>query len=81
MTLYQEHELICMVTEIFKQLSDVPQELPQESGQGLKLIGSAWLSPSQCYTLRTIIEEHNDQFYASWSLDRDFCERLKQGEH
>lgn len=66
-----------MVTSIFNQLSDVPQE----AGDGLKLIGCDWLTPSQCYILRTIIEEHNNHYYGDWTLDRDFCDRLKNGEH
>lgn len=81
MTLYQEHELICMVTAIFKNLSDLPAGVLQEPGDGLKLIGCDWLTPSQCYLLRTIIEEHNNHYYGDWTLDRDFFDRLKIAEH
>ena len=78
MTLYQEHALITIVADIFRGLSE---NVHQDAENGLKLKGFDWLTPSQCYLLRTIIEEHNNRYYGDWDLDREFCERLKIGEH
>lgn len=78
MTKYQELRLISMITYMVQRLS---ADVHQEEGQGLRLHGYEWLTPTECHFLRSLIEKHQDAFCdVTWPPAQELITRLQYCE-
>lgn len=79
MTKYQEFRLIVLVTTMVHRLSD---NAHQEAGQGLRLHGHEWLTPTECHFLRRLVEDYGGEVFnsATQKLAQELIIRLKNGE-
>lgn len=69
-----EHFLVTLIADIVS-LSGIDTGNKQS---GVYLEKNFWITPSQCYELARIIEEHNNEYFIHWEVDRPTVDLLKR---
>lgn len=72
-----EHFLVSLIADIVS-LSGIDTGNKQV---GVWLENNYWMTPSQCYELSRIIEEHNNEYYTHWDVDRPTVDLLKRASN